>query len=358
MCMQMPVSSKIRWKGVVPLYRALRTLLLIVCSVSTLHGQDIKEITARVQSLTPEQIPAILSEAESGNITSQLLLGLAYRFGRGVNRDQAEAAKWLRKASDGGSAPASNDLGVMYQYGVGVSQNDNEAARLFMKAAAADDAAAQANLGYMYMQGLGVPKDTAKAFDWTWKSAQQGYEAGETNLGLMYLRGEGTQADVSKAIQLFTEASNKGYVEAQGLLGFSYFMLDTADADAPALKWLSTAAQHGDRRSVNFLPLLKGGKAKIEAPEDLTALRRRAEEGDPQAQSVLAALHMTAQQPAAAFFWYSLLAGNKEKGARDIEKSAQKMVNLMPKAGMISNEQMAAAKIRVEQWRMSHEAHQ
>ncbi len=105
---------------------------------------------------------------------------------------------------------------------------------------------------------------------------------------------------------------------------------------------------------MNFLPTLTNGKAEIEAPEDLTALRHRGEQGDAQAQAALGSLYMLAKQRALAYFWLSLLADNKDKNAREIEKSAQKMVKLMPKAGMISEEQQAAAKVRLEQWHLAH----
>jgi len=331
--------------------------MLVAWFCSSLLAQSSKEIMARVQSLTPEQIPQLLTEANSGNVASQLILGIAYRFGRGVDRNLPEAANWLTKASDGGSASAANDLGVMYQDGTGVPQSDDRAASLFAKAAQLRDAGAQANLGFMYMQGRGVPKDVAKAFEWTWKSAQQGYAAGETNLGVMYMRGEGTKADTSRAIEMFSKASDQGYVPAQGLLGFAYLAAETPEGDALALRWLSAAASHGDRNAVNFLPTLKNGKAKIEAPEDLTTLRRRGEQGDPEAQGTLGTLYMLAKQPVLAYFWLSLLAENKDKNARENEKSAQKMVKLMPKANMINAEELAAARVRVEQWHLAHASH-
>ena len=38
--------------------------------------------------------------AEQGDLNSQTNLGLMYRKGRGVTKDDAEAAKWYRKAAE------------------------------------------------------------------------------------------------------------------------------------------------------------------------------------------------------------------------------------------------------------------
>ena len=46
-----------------------------------------------------------------------------YGAGRGVLQDQAEAAKWFRKAADQGNANAQYDLGIAYFKGLGVPQD-------------------------------------------------------------------------------------------------------------------------------------------------------------------------------------------------------------------------------------------
>ncbi len=46
-----------------------------------------------------------------------------YRNSQGVPRDDAEAAKWCRKAADQGHANAQNNLAVIYSHGQGVPQD-------------------------------------------------------------------------------------------------------------------------------------------------------------------------------------------------------------------------------------------
>jgi uncharacterized protein len=70
--------------------------------------------------------------AESGNARAQYNLGVMYKDGRGVPRDDVEAATWLRKAADQGFSRAQFAMGVMYQNGRGVPQDDAEAVRWYL----------------------------------------------------------------------------------------------------------------------------------------------------------------------------------------------------------------------------------
>jgi uncharacterized protein len=67
-------------------------------------------------------------------------LGNMYLEGKGVAKDEAEAARWLRRSADAGFRDAMNNLAGMYRDGRGVAQNESEAVRLFRKAADAGNA--------------------------------------------------------------------------------------------------------------------------------------------------------------------------------------------------------------------------
>jgi len=58
-----------------------------------------------------------------------------YFSGRGVARDDAEAASWYRKAAEQGLAVAQNNLGRMYELGRGVERDKDKAALWYRKAA-------------------------------------------------------------------------------------------------------------------------------------------------------------------------------------------------------------------------------
>lgn len=74
-------------------------------------------------------------KAEAGDAQAQLSLGGMYANGRGVAKDDAEAAKWWRKAADQGRAQAQYNLGGMYNKGEGVPKDFTEAYAWFNLAA-------------------------------------------------------------------------------------------------------------------------------------------------------------------------------------------------------------------------------
>jgi TPR repeat protein len=73
--------------------------------------------------------------ADQGHSWAQYILGEIYDNGQGVSQDNAEAAKWYRKAADQGHANAQYNLGVMYSTGQGVPQDYVEAHKWFNLAA-------------------------------------------------------------------------------------------------------------------------------------------------------------------------------------------------------------------------------
>lgn len=62
-------------------------------------------------------------QAEAGNIASQFCLGLAYAYGLGITRDDAEAVRWWRKAASAGEVWAQLHLAMAYDKGRGVPQD-------------------------------------------------------------------------------------------------------------------------------------------------------------------------------------------------------------------------------------------
>ena len=89
-----------------------------------------------------------------------------YAAGRGITKNDVDAASWYRKAAEQHNAAAEFDLGLMYTKGQGVAKDDAEAVKWFRKAADQGFALAQNNLGLMYVNGRGVPRDKVQAHKW------------------------------------------------------------------------------------------------------------------------------------------------------------------------------------------------
>lgn len=144
-------------------------------------------------------IEELRAKANQGDANAQFQLGFAFDQGRGVAKNQTEAATWYRKAAEQGDAAAQNSLGSMYQYGEGVSQDNAEAVRWYQKAADQGYREAYTNLGYMYDGGLGLKQDKEKAVKLYHSGAEKGSLNAMLNLGVSYWKGEGVSKDLVQA---------------------------------------------------------------------------------------------------------------------------------------------------------------
>jgi TPR repeat protein len=172
-----------------------------------------------------------------------------YAHGRGVEKDEAEAVVWYRKAAEQGDAAAQCNLGVKYAHGRGVEKDEAEAVVWYRKAAEQGDAAAQCNLGVMYGNGRGVEKDEVEAVEWYRKAAEQGYASAQNNLGVMYEYGQGVEKDEAEAVVWYRKAAEQGNARAQYNLGWMY-------ENRIAVEWYRKAAKQGDveaQRKIDWL---------------------------------------------------------------------------------------------------------
>jgi hypothetical protein len=120
-------------------------------------------------------VSELIEKANKGDAEAQTALAERYRTGEGVPKNDAEAAKWYRKAAEQGVPEAQANLGRMQANGQGVPRNYGEAVEWYQKAADQGNAKAQNGLGVMYHNGFGVERDDAEAMKWFRKAAKQGY---------------------------------------------------------------------------------------------------------------------------------------------------------------------------------------
>ncbi|MDP2258696.1 MAG: tetratricopeptide repeat protein [Caulobacter sp.] len=94
-------------------------------------------------------------------------------YGKG---DYATALANLQPLAKKGAKAAQYYLGLMYEKGRGVTRDDAEAAQWFRRAADQGHADAQYSLALMYIEGRGVAHDEYEALDWLTLAAQQGHK--------------------------------------------------------------------------------------------------------------------------------------------------------------------------------------
>jgi len=107
---------------------------------------------------------------------AQYAIAVLYWFGKGVEQDYKEAAKWLKLAIKSGHTKAQLNMGFLYLQGKGVKKNEAEARRKFLIAAEHGFVDAQFNIGLMYLKGIGGNQNTSKAKYWLKEAALQGDE--------------------------------------------------------------------------------------------------------------------------------------------------------------------------------------
>lgn len=196
--------------------------------------------------------------AEGGDMAAQFQAGIVYRTGRGVPRDDAEAARWYLLAARQGHPGAQFNLGLMYLSGEGVAKSDTEAAQWMRKAAEQGHAAAQFNLGAFYTRGQGVDKSASDAEHWTRKAAEQGLAAAQVALGDMYDEGRGVPADGALSAAWYRKAAEQGDVTGQFYLAqcFEYGVAGSRDPNQ-ARAWYAKAAAQGHREAGAALAALE-----------------------------------------------------------------------------------------------------
>ncbi len=112
-------------------------------------------------------------------------IGNKYYFGKGVDADPIEAARWYKIAAEKGHADGQYNLALCYYDGDGVLQNRTEAVRWYMSAAEKGHAEAQCNLGVCYLKGTGVMLNIPKAYFWFLLSSAKGNEGAKYNMSLV-----------------------------------------------------------------------------------------------------------------------------------------------------------------------------
>ena len=151
--------------------------------------------------------------AAQGDRDAMYMLAWCYMQANcGTPADAAQAAQWLRKASEAGHLWATTDYATVLS------------------------------------EGLGVPMDEKKAFQMYQRAATQGDPAGITGLAMCYFNGTGVTADPAQALTYFKRAESEP--KAQGMLGLIYrFGIGAPVDEALADSYLKRAAANGDARA-------------------------------------------------------------------------------------------------------------
>ncbi len=144
--------------------------------------------------------------AEAGNADAQFNLGQAYKLGRGVRPDLAQAEEWYRRAAIQGHPQAADN------YGLALFQNgkQREAVQWLEQSALRGEPRAQYVLGTMYFNGDNVERDWVRAYALMVRASQTGLPQASQALAQMdqYVSIDDRQQGLTLA-RRYEEASNR-----------------------------------------------------------------------------------------------------------------------------------------------------
>lgn len=213
--------------------------------------------------------------ATDGDSDAQVLLGLMYDYGHGVEADPQTAIDWYTRAARQGLPVVQHDLGVKYFQGKGIERDYDQARLWWQMAANAGLADSQFNLGLMYYRGLGVDQDHARARELFAQAADQDHANAQYSLAVMYAFNQGVEQDYERAFKLFEAAAKQDIAQAQYNLGVFYENGYGVDKDMDrARHWYKQAAASDIDKAVERLAALGGdasGAAKSEPEDTATA---------------------------------------------------------------------------------------
>ena len=142
----------------------MRAVWLIGAGAMLMAAPGVADVKAGVDAWSRGDWATAVREwrppAVAGDPDAQFNLGQAYKLGRGVPLDLAEAEGWYARAAQQGHPQAEDNYGlILFQNG-----KRAEAARWLEKSAARGEARAQFVLGTMLFNGDAVPKDWRRAY--------------------------------------------------------------------------------------------------------------------------------------------------------------------------------------------------
>lgn len=162
--------------------------------------------------------------AQGGHVRAMHNLALAHIAGvpdekSGVPvQDYARALEWLNRAAAEGLPNSIYFLGTMYRYGLGVERDEAKAVSLFIKSAEKGFVRAQYNLAEAYLNGTGVEPSTDEAFRWLRAAAEGGSPKAQYRMAAHFAEGQGDGTNLVEALKWCLLAARHGHPVARDTL--------------------------------------------------------------------------------------------------------------------------------------------
>jgi localization factor PodJL len=182
---------------------------------TTAPQQAAAQVTAPPQATAVPALDRLTALANGGNAKAELIVGLKYLDGDGVQQNEAQAAKWLERAAESGEPVAQYRMGTLYERGKGLAADPVKATHWYQAAAMQGNRKAMHNLAVAFADGSGTKKDLAEAARWFSKAAGLGLADSQFNLAVLYERGLGVPQSLIDAYKWYAVAASQGDTESK-----------------------------------------------------------------------------------------------------------------------------------------------
>lgn len=238
-----------------------------------------------------DDLADLRSKASAGDAAAQMELSRAYYYGRGLDKDPAQALEWAKRSAESGHVEAMEGLAFLYAKGEGIERNEEAAVSWYRKATERGSSKAMFNLGVLLRQSEKLQPSPNESIQWLEKAAEKGDLKAQALLGQLYLLGDEHMApDAVKAKPHLLAAAERGDAVAQNALGVLYRdrPSDPAD-DKEAERWFRAAARQNHPKAQSNLGNLIGGTTAGEDmnPEGLAWLLMAEENGEHTAEKMI-----------------------------------------------------------------------
>jgi TPR repeat protein len=211
-------------------------LLLVMCTgfllMQYFGPQPGPVVRSPTSLLNVPELRELAARANQGIPGAELLLGLKYADGDGIEVNDAEAARWLERAAQKGEALAQYRLGTLYEKGLGVTADPTVAADWYEKAAGVGNVKAMHNLAVAYANGVGRETNYPAAARWFRAAAERGLPDSQFNLAVLHERGLGVPTSLSEAYKWYAIAGEQGDTEASARVEALLSQIPAAERDA------------------------------------------------------------------------------------------------------------------------------
>ena len=183
----------------------------------------------------------VLKLAKDGDIFAQNELADMYLYGHGIEQDEEEGVKWLKRSTEMGYWRSMNNLANCYSAGIGVLQDELKAIDLYKKVYELGLGNAANKIGFIYSD----QENYEEAVKWYRRGFEKGHDWSGYNLAYHYYNGTGVPQDELKSLELYKkvyELGGSASGEAANRIGLIYEGQNDLEE---AVKWYRRGFEKG-----------------------------------------------------------------------------------------------------------------